>query len=353
MVNPRRRRRHNPRTRRAASRILYRRSNPRRRHRRHNPPRFGLARRLFGRRPRFGRRAIGFSRRPRLPRFARRFALARRGNPRRHLRRRHNPGIGSMVSGVTGSLASMLNKIPVVGGFLASMVSFVPASLFGAIGVEPTMMAVKYLGPYVPMLDSKLFFVASSWLVAAAVAKFLPIDPATKKQLATAIASAGAGIAYYQWRTGTDKTVAAEKAGLDGYGDMQYAVTPYGDASPADASYCPFDLDGTELGAARMGPAAWSRRFPVRGRPQQGQRQDQPSRHAGKKGHRWGWLIQLMGPERFQQFSQLSEAQRVAFIDQLKRQVQGMQFGAPALAADTDGDVAGYGAVVYAGANVI
>jgi hypothetical protein len=42
------------------------------------------------------------------------------------------------------------------------------------------------------------------------------------------------------------------------------------------------------------------------------------SRHAGREGHRWGWLIKLVGWQGFQRITALPPSDRCAVIEQMR-----------------------------------
>jgi len=116
------------------------------------------------------------------------------------------------------NMGTMLKKIPLIGGALSSMVSLAPTALFGAVMVEPTMMAAKLLGRYVPNLPAPLFYAFAGLVVAAIVkSKFIPLAPSTKDKLAIAAASAAGGVAYYKFRTsgGAPESTAEEVGALE------------------------------------------------------------------------------------------------------------------------------------------
>lgn len=195
--------------------------NPRRRRR------ASTRRRNYSRRRRATSRRRVYRRRRRVaaaplanPRRRRNRRYSRRRNPRRS--RRRNPG-------------SALRKIPLVGGFLAEMFGFIPYAALGALGVEPTMWASTLIAPYAPMMPASLLYAGTGAIVAALVAKFAPVAPATRQKLALAIASAAGGVAYYKWRTGQDAPAAGEMGLLEmklrGFGDGgAYNVVPMGNA---------------------------------------------------------------------------------------------------------------------------
>ena len=154
----------------------------------------------------------------------RRRNTARRRNPvarrRNTSRRRRNPS-------ALANLKRSLKKLPVVGGPLSDMVGFGPYAAFGAVGVEPTMMLAKYFSPYMPRVNSSVFYAGTGLLVAAIIGRYAPVSPAVRQKLAIAVASAAGGVAYYKWRTGTDASMAGEY-GLLEYGDAgAYAVAPF------------------------------------------------------------------------------------------------------------------------------
>ena len=92
----------------------------------------------------------------------------------------------------------------------------------------------------------------------------------------------------------------------------------YADAMPADAEDSGADFNVAEGQALMDGPVAWLRRFgksPVRATGIRGMK----SRHAGKEGHRWGWMIKLVGMDKAQQIAALSPEKRVEVIARLRK----------------------------------
>lgn len=148
-----------------------------------------------------------YSRRRNGTRKGMRRRTARRAYAKRRNRRKTRKNMGTM-----------LKKIPLIGGALSSMVSLAPTALFGAVMVEPTMMAAKLLGRYVPNLPAPLFYAFAGLVVAAIVkSKFIPLAPSTKDKLAIAAASAAGGVAYYKFRTsgGAPESTAEEVGALE------------------------------------------------------------------------------------------------------------------------------------------
>lgn len=238
------------------------------------------------------------------PRIAYKNKGKRVNSRKNYVARRRNPDVMALFQPIMG----MLNKIPVIGPLLAQVVGFAPQALFGALGVEPSLLAAKYLGGYVPQLNSSLFYVLVSAVLAALVGRFAPVSPALRKQLAVALAAGGGAVGYYKWRTGDSATVAEEAAGM--WGDVNMAIQPgvvelteYEIAE--DAWEAPEDFDADELGAAQRG--AWQR--PPKRNEQR----------KGKKYHRWLWLVKLIGKERFQALAQQPPEVRRHYIGALKQ----------------------------------
>lgn len=102
-------------------------------------------------------------------------------------------------------------------------------------------------------------------------------------------------------------------------GGLVYGSLVYGDADLSDASHCGTDLSGAELSAARSGMNAYATRFPSSGSAAT-RVAGRPSVNAGREGYRWGWLIKLVGFEKFQQIAALPTAQRCRVIAQLRLQ---------------------------------
>jgi len=116
-----------------------------------------------------------------------------------------------------------------------------------------------------------------------------------------------------------------------GYGDGgAYDVVPmdgiansYGDSELGDAYASPADLSVAEGEAALAGPDHWRHAF---GNPPHVKRRIHGGYGpmAGRHGHRWGWLIRLVGFDRFQKLAALPPASRVALVAKLKMQAQEM-----------------------------
>jgi hypothetical protein len=73
--------------------------------------------------------------------------------------------------------------------------------------------------------------------------------------------------------------------------------------------------------AAVAGENAWNQKFgspPVRISPMGGAQGD-ASHLAGRQGHRWGWLIKMVGFNQFQKMAALPPAQRLNVIQRVRK----------------------------------
>ena len=246
------------------------------------------------------------------------------------------PALLAMVGGygvywggkyIGGAYSNLMTKIPVVGGFL------------GKFGYTVT------------------------GLIGYAVVQFLPMKPAHKKALGMSMAVAGGAINAYKLASGTaddyneldDYDGLAEDLDglaedLDGLGlteedlgdGMFYEVEPisaggyqglgiedmagthdmsgshYHDANLGDAMYSGDDLSVEEGEAAIHGAHAYMGTF---GAPPhiRYRRHHRYSHLAGRRGHRWGWMIKLIGWPRFAKLAAMNPAQRIALIAQLRQ----------------------------------
>jgi hypothetical protein len=105
--------------------------------------------------------------------------------------------------------------------------------------------------------------------------------------------------------------------GVVEYGDVM--IAEYGDAMPADAMDSGADFNAKEGQALLAGPFAWLKRFGRAPTRVAGVRTAK-SRHAGREGHRWGWLIKLVGPEKAAQIAAMPPQKRLDVIAKLRRQ---------------------------------
>jgi hypothetical protein len=93
----------------------------------------------------------------------------------------------------------------------------------------------------------------------------------------------------------------------------------YGDAMPADAEDSGADFNAAEGQALMDGPRSWFRRFGRSPQRATGVRTAK-SRHSGREGHRWGWLIKLVGMDKAAQIAALPPERRLQVIAALRKQ---------------------------------
>ena len=103
---------------------------------------------------------------------------------------------------------------------------------------------------------------------------------------------------------------------VSGYGAMH---NEYADAMAGDAEFSGPDFSAAEGQALMDGSAAFFSKFgrsPLRASGVRGK----TSRHAGRAGHRWGWLIKLVGMEKAAQIAALPPEKRLQVIAALRSQ---------------------------------
>ena len=171
---------------------------------------------------------------------------------------------------------------------------------------------------------------------------------------------------------------------LDNYGDgMAYEIGPltqdefsqsYSGASLADAYFSGADMDVEEGQAMVEGPSSYQRKFgraPKRIALHGGQRKG-ASHLAGRRGHRWGWLIKMLGSKNAQRIATMPPARRVVMIRKLREnaiktfnQSLAKQEGAPEFRPEhvsgavpqtanaPQGPCSSYGAMLFAGDDIL
>jgi hypothetical protein len=110
--------------------------------------------------------------------------------------------------------------------------------------------------------------------------------------------------------------------GVSADGMVEYGAVvgaEYGDAMPADAEDSGADFNAAEGQALMEGPRSWFRRFGRSPQRAMGVRTAK-SRHAGREGHRWGWLIKLVGMDKAAQIAALPPERRLQVIAALRKQ---------------------------------
>jgi hypothetical protein len=274
--------------------------------------------------------------------------------------RRRNPseGGGFALPSVLQPVKTLVGKVPFVGHPVAKALGYIAFGAAAGATHYYGMKAVRYVGGMLPagVQSFGRTFVApvgySLLGVAANMAlQKLPVPLLTddqKRKLGVAAMIAGGVLDVYRFIKGQS----SDLGDADDYGDGgAYDVVPlagigqgfgaigegfgaigegmgaigegmggvYSDAEAADAAFSGPDLDSYEGEAALRGAPAYVGRF---GPPPKiaARRVAAQSRHAGRPGHRWGWLIKLVGWERFGQIAAMEPEARVALIQELRRQ---------------------------------
>lgn len=287
----------------------------------------------------------------------RRNGLALRLNRGSFKMRRYRRNKGMMGKVSLAPVQRLVRKVPVVGKPVASAL---PAVLTGAVATIPVGVVGKYLGGYLPMALQPF----SNSLTGLAVAVATPMVPGLSKKHKAALAT-GALIAggFLDMRDsgliGRIPVVGPYLSDGQAYDVVPLAgemgMAEYSGASFGDAALGASDLTDDELGAALRGQGAWRRRFPMAQRVNRVQSPYSP--YAQQEGHRWGWLIKLVGFVGFQKIASLPPDQRRKVIQRIRSEVvSNLQGHIDAVAVDTPPaedlvnlSGAGYGGLLYMG----
>ena len=249
-------------------------------------------------------------------------------------RRKNSRKNAGLLATATGSGTKAVKMVPFVGPKLSK---YVRPAMMGSLSVIPVHFGLKYGGRYLPEPMKPVAYTSAGTLIAL-VAAMLPKFP-LKGLLGSTAVAAGAAVDMYRMYAGTSRQLgdeAANMAGLsydysDTYGDggayelgglgvdmgSASVLGDYGDAQMADAYYSGADMSASEGEAALRGAPAWRKQFcppPVVAR----QEEKAVSRHAGRPGHRWGWMVKLLGWENFRKLAALPPAQRQELIAKLR-----------------------------------
>jgi hypothetical protein len=255
---------------------------------------------------------------------------------------------------LTTPVENLVKKVPYVG---ATASGYVAPILMGVVvgGVHYGALSLLQNIPYVKQVVSYANPVKYTLggVVVATVLKYLPVGSADLRgQVGVAALLVGGALDAFRFlsrqagdlgdadldgdddmaglamsATGMEYQGLAMSATGSEMGDgLAYDVVPfdgvamdYNGASLGDAAAAPADLSVEEGDAAVRGAGAWQARF---GAPPivRVRNADGFSAYAGRPGHRFGWLIQLIGFDRFQKLAMLPPEARVALIAQLKSQ---------------------------------
>jgi hypothetical protein len=291
---------------------------------------------------------------------------------------------------VSPMVTEQVAKIPVAGDFLLGM--SIPATIPGteievpllggmslahtmsgvvtAVALSGAVEALLRYGPSIPVLGDFLGYLAPYRTHIHALSGGLVI---------------GGGYAdYTSYAGGGDLgALALDNEGIfgalaldNGYGDgMAYQLgaissddADYSQASLADAYYSGADFDLAEGQAVLKGQTEFRRRYgraPVRVASHGGQSAG-PSHLAGRTGHRWGWLVKMIGWSNVQRLAKLPPKERVHIIKglrsnaittfkQLQIQAEEAQLASPELTAapsgpdGVSGAYSSFGSTIFAG----
>jgi hypothetical protein len=288
-----------------------------------------------------------------------------------------------------GLVTGLVGRVPVVGSALAAalpvaalailgsfvnnrfvqpaiapyMPSFVPDAVSGtatgtavAVAVYGAHKALGMAGVRLPaMVDDLVNTVAAASMLAGVISDL--------KNAADGFGLSGLALQGLALQGANTHGLAMQGLAMQGLGDgMAYQIAGlasqnYGDASLADAMLCGADLDLGEGEAALSGERAWFGRVGLPAKRAAGPARAE-SRHAGRPGHRWGWVIKMVGFENFTKIAALDPAKRVAVIhalrsqavDSLPKLIQGAQALPENIAQEAAAqNLGGYGALVFAG----
>lgn len=291
---------------------------------------------------------------------------------RRNTARRRNTGFGAlalktnpaMKTGIMpiDALTKAIGMVPVIGKPVAPFAA--PILVGTASGVALYFVAEKTEEMLPDMLQP--YALPLMGVAGAVVTLAQPFGTKkTKSIMAAAMATVAGGI--YAWQMMSERSVAKAAGSIDasedmmmadasgdmgalammqnpgygawdytggalnnpGYGAYEYTgsgalnnpghASEYSDAHYGDAHYSGDDFDSHEGHALMKGRGMWYKIFGRPGRRMYNRNQSgHASSHAGKHGHRWGWLIKLVGFEGARKLAAMPPAQRIAAIKQLK-----------------------------------
>ena len=294
----------------------------------------------------------------------------RRGMRRKTARRAYRRNKGDLSLGFMQPINRLVKKLP----FGGAVVKYGIPAAAGALSLIPLYYVKEWVGPYVtqyiPAGVTEALSPVSNPITGAAVAmgvSYLPISKNTKVSIGTAALVVGGAmdaLDYWSSRNGDEALVDAGGLG-DGTAydlvpaDLAGLAMEYGDADGADAYYSGPDFDTYEGQVILAGPRSFRQAFPMAKRAYR--RGAGPfSRHAGQRGHRWGWLIKLVGFQNAQQIANLPPQRRLAVIKQLREgAIASIESGllaaqdseelVPEAIPSTEGLAVSYGAMVYSG----
>ena len=228
--------------------------------------------------------------------------------------------------------ADLVDNVPVVGPWISTGISAAPNAITGlAVGAVLGTGAAVSVGRKAPKQVSAI--IGSVAALAPVIGFFMDWPSIRDSFMPSAESLAGlgwnplgalalenmGGLAY-------EPLGGLAVEGLpfgDALGDgMAYEVAPisataYTQASLADAAYSGADFSASEGQALLNGTFGSTYGIPPR---RQAGHTSGASHLAGRAGHRWGWLINLVGPEKARQIAGMNPRSRTRLIKKLRRQ---------------------------------
>ena len=321
--------------------------------------------------------------------------MVRKTSRRAYSRRRNTNPMTAFGSRLSAPLQRLVGKVPVVGSLAKQ---YVAPLVMGAVAGAVHYYGVKALQRYAPGVAAKIqpvqFTVAGSLvagllLMGGKIPLLKKVPAKTRQQVAAAALILGGGLDSYRYLSRTmgdlgaaedlydfgDEVALYDYSGLGvDLGDgMAYDVVPlpqnmgmpmgdalltgneidYAGAEFGDAHAAPDDLSVEEGEAAMAGPHFYAQRF---GHPTRSRQRSTGfmSPMAGRPGHRFGWLIKLVGFDHFRKIASMAPADRVSLIAEMK--LKSMALAAEAekkslggLGVDLSGLGVDFGATLHAG----
>lgn len=270
---------------------------------------------------------------------------------RRHRRNPEASASGGFNLPILAPVKSLVSKVPFIGHPVAQALGYIAFGAAAGATHYYGMKAVRYVGgmlpagvqdfgrKYVAPVGYSLTGVLANFALQRLPVPFLSDDQ--KRKLGVAAMIAGGVLDVYRAIKGQSSDLgdydygdggAYDVVPLAGIGEGFGAIGEgmgaigegmggmYSDAELADAMFSGPDLDSYEGEAALAGPPAFMRAFPPP--PKVASRREAAhSRHAGRRGHRWGWLIKMIGFNRFYEIAAMPEPEaRVALIAALRQE---------------------------------
>jgi len=232
------------------------------------------------------------------------------------------------TTGVVAGLAlGLLAKYKILDPQAAALVASSAVSV--GIGLDLSLRSFAKAATDVAS-EAKAEATAEAAVAAAEAVEAMTGQPVEAIAAETAPADMGAlHMGAIQYGDGGQYMIGRNSTALGNYGAIQMgaihmgaaqsADPEYHDASPADARHCTCVMMPDEVAAAKAGRAAFARKFPSAPRNMK-KTQDLLSRHAGRAGHRYGWLIKMIGFGNFQKIASLPPKRREIVISQLQKQ---------------------------------